>query len=347
MDYESLKMHLYDMNEDELFYKKYHYARQQKYSLEEFLAHLDMNDVLNRHLLILERPETLPLKFEDAFFFDLSDNNSIVVQRHNRFSPPLEHSHTFFELLFVYDGKCRQTVSGSEIEMHTGDVCIVPPDIEHILYSTEDSILINIMIRKDTLHTVLYNFLNSQNILSSFFLNNIYAKHANDYIIFHTGSDPALREAFLRMYWEDSNKERYYFQTISSTLILCFYLIIRNYEGSVQMPTFGRRLDVQRYALLEYIQQNYNSVTLASIADKFHYTPEYASRLIKEATNMTYTDIVLRIRMEKAEELLVNTNMSVASIASEVGYETTEHFIRRFKKYAHSTPTAYRQLHSG
>lgn len=346
MEFEALKMHLYEMNEDEQFYKKYHYARQQKYSLEKFLAELDMHDVLSRHLLILEKPETLPRAFEDSFFFDMTDNQSIVVQKHNRFSPPLIHSHTFFELVYVYDGKCRQLISGNELVMRTGDICIVPPEIEHTLYTTEDTILFNIMIRKDTLHTIFYNFLNSQNILSSFFLNNIYARRANDYILFHTGQDPALKDAFLRMYWENQNKERYYFQTISSTLILCFYLLIRDYESSVQMPKFNQRLDVQRYALIRFIQENYQSVSLSLIAERFHYTPEYASRIIKEATGMTFTDIIRRIRMEKAEELLVNTNITVARIAEEVGYETTEHFIRQFKKYAGETPTSYRKAHS-
>ena len=69
MEYEALKMHIYDMNEDEIFYKKYYFARQQQYSLEKFLAELDMRMVLRRNLLILERKETIPLIYEDSFFF--------------------------------------------------------------------------------------------------------------------------------------------------------------------------------------------------------------------------------------------------------------------------------------
>ena len=346
MEYEALKMQIYEMNEDELFYKKYYYARQQQYSLEKFLSELDMRDVLARKLIVLEKPETLPPKYEDSFFFDLSNNESIDVQKHNRYSPPFYHMHTFFELVYVYDGKCRQDISGTEIEMHTGDICIIPPDISHTIYSFDDSIILNIMIRKDTLHTIFQNFLASKNALSSFFLNNIYAKHANDYILFHTGYDAALKDGFLRMYWESLNKDRYYFQAISTTLTLVFYLLIRDYESSIQMPKFGHKLDVQRYAIIQYIQENYRDITLNDIADRFHYTPEYASKIIKKATNMTYTEIILRIRIEKAEDLLLNTNLSIAAISEEVGYDTTEHFIRQFKKYNHNTPTAYRKAFS-
>lgn len=345
MEYELMKMHLYDLNEDETFYRNYYFARQQQYSLEKFLSELDMKEIYKRKLLVLEKPETIPEVFEDSFFFDMTDNKSIIVQKHNRYSPPITHSHTFFELLYVYDGKCTQSISDVEITLHTGDICIVPPEIRHSISVFDDSIILNIMIRRDTLNTLFYSFMTSENALSSFFFNNIYSQRANDYILIHTGSDIQLKEAFLRMYWENLNKEKYYYETISSTLILCFYLIIRNYSDSIQMPEFAKKLDVQRYALIRYIQENYRDISLQSVADRFHFSPEYTSRLIKEATKMTYTQIVYRIRMEKSQELLLHTNMTISQISEEIGYDTSEHFIRQFKKYNNTTPTNYRRMH--
>ena len=48
-----------------------------------------------------EEEETIPEVFEDSFFFDLSNNDSIVVQKHERYSPAIEHSHTFFEITYI------------------------------------------------------------------------------------------------------------------------------------------------------------------------------------------------------------------------------------------------------
>ncbi len=70
------------------------------------------------------------------------------------------------------------------------------PGVDHSISVFDDSIVINIMLRRSTLHSMFYNFLNIPNKLSSFFLNNIYAKRANDYILFHSGIDPTLRESF-------------------------------------------------------------------------------------------------------------------------------------------------------
>jgi AraC-like DNA-binding protein/mannose-6-phosphate isomerase-like protein (cupin superfamily) len=343
MDITALKQHIYDLNEDELFYREYYKAGQDPTALKKFLVNLDMKDVLKRHLLIPEKKETIPPFFEDSYFFDLNDHDSIIVQKHNRYSPALLHKHTFFELLYVYDGKCDQKISGQSLTMHSGDFCIIPPGIEHSISVFDDSIILNIMLRRDTLHSMFYAFLNTPNILSSFFLNNIYTKKANDYIMFHTGTDPYLKDSFLWMLWESMNKQQYYYQAITNTLLLDFYLIIRNYGESVQMPLFDSRIDVQRYALIQYVQENYKDVTLSSLSAKFHYSNEYTSRLIKELTGMNYTEILRSVRIERSEDLLANSTMTVASIAEAVGYDTTEHYIRQFKKHTGMTPSAFRK----
>ena len=220
---------------------------------------------------------------------------------------------------------------------------MIPPGIRHSFAVFDDTIAINIMLRRDTLHTMFYSFLNTRNILSSFFLNNIYAKKANDYIMFRTGQDATISESFIWMLTESRNKEEYHYQAITNTLLLDFYLIIRRYSESVQMPLFDTRVDVQRYALIQYIQENYKDVTLSDLSNKFHYSNEYTSRLIKELTGMNYTDILRTVRIERSQDLLANSTMTVQTIAEAVGYDTTEHYIRQFKKHTGMTPSAYRK----
>lgn len=183
----------------------------------------------------------------------------------------------------------------------------------------------------------------SPNILSAFFLNNIYSENGNDYIVFHTGNDNEIRSGFLWMYWESLNRSLYWDQMISYTLMITFGLLIRNYEKSSELPTFNRKSDVQRFALLQFIQENYATVTLEQVAEKFHYTPEHVSRLFKSTTGKTFTQLLQQVRIEKAQILLSDTNLTVADIASQVGYDTTEHFIRLFKKNLKITPTEYRK----
>lgn len=344
MDYEALQTDIYRMNDDELFYKKYYYARQQEYSLKEFLATLNMNDIRKRNLMIPELPETIPPRFEDSFFFDPATNPSIVTVRHNRYTPSILHEHTFFEIVYIYDGSCKQTISNNKITLSTGDLCIIPPGIKHDISVFDDtSVILNCLVKKSTLHNIFFNFLNNANILSTFFLNNIYSESGNNYIIFHTGNDHEIHRGFLYTYWESINQTLYFDQMISYTLLLIFGLLIRLYERSVELPVFTKKTDVQRFALLQFIQDNYKNISLDDVAERFNYTPEYASKLIKKATGLTFTQILQQVRIEKAQVLLHDTNMTIANIANEVGYENTEHFIRTFKNKMHMTPTEYRR----
>lgn len=342
MDISELRHQIYNFNEEELFYKEQYEAREAG-QIYAYIAKQNIKEVIQRHLLIPEVKETIPPEFKDSFFFDMADKDSIVVQKHNRYSPALVHSHTFFELVYVYDGNCTQNISGQTISMRTGDFCVIPPSVEHSISVYDDSIIINIMLRRNTLHSMFYNFLNTPNKLSSFFLNNIYAKRANDYILFHSGMDPAIRESFVWMLWESMNKQEYSYQCITNSLLLDFYLFVRNYSESVQMPLFNSRIDVQRYAIIQYIQDNYRDVTLSTVAKRFHYSNEYTSRLIKDLMGMTYTDVVRTVRIERSQDFLANTTMTVANIAEAIGYDTPEHYIRQFKKHTGMTPSAYRK----
>ena len=139
------------------------------------------------------------------------------------------------------------------------------------------------------------------------------------------------------------NKQEYSYQCITNVLLLDFYLLVRNYSESVQMPLFNSKIDVQRYAIIQYIQDNYRDVTLSTVEKRFHYSNEYTSRLIKDLMGMTYTEVVRTVRIERSQDFLANTTMTVANIAEAIGYDTTEHYIRQFKKHTGMTPSAYRK----
>ncbi len=94
--------------------------------------------------------------------------------------------------------------------------------------------------------------------------------------------------------------------------------------------------------ILNYIQTNYQSVTLEELAEKFHLSEPYISKYIKEKSGKTFGEHVANVRMKKAKVLLKNGNMTVENIAYSVGYQNVEHFNRTFKKMYEMTPVQYR-----
>lgn len=129
-----------------------------------------------------------------------------------------------------------------------------------------------------------------------FFINSIYAQNVNDYIIFHSGDDFHIRTAVTFLLLENTNKEDYWQNMMINTTMNIFGLLLRNYEKSVELPSIVKKSDIQRFGLLRFIQENYIDITLNQIAEKFHYTPEYTSKLIKETTGMTFKQILQKVR---------------------------------------------------
>ena len=96
--------------------------------------------------------------------------------------------------------------------------------------------------------------------------------------------------------------------------------------------------------ILNFIQENYTSVTLEDLSGHFHLSKPYMSKYIKEKSGETFGDIVKNIRMKKAKTLLKNTSMTVENVSRTLGYDNVEHFSRSFKKTFQMTPMQYRNI---
>ena len=95
--------------------------------------------------------------------------------------------------------------------------------------------------------------------------------------------------------------------------------------------------------ILNYIIQNYASVTLRDVAAQFHFSEPYCSRMIADITGISFSELVTRIRLQNGENLLAHTQMSVADISDRIGYKNPETFIRSFSRNYHMTPSQYRK----
>lgn len=95
--------------------------------------------------------------------------------------------------------------------------------------------------------------------------------------------------------------------------------------------------------IINFIQKNYVDVTLDSLSEYCHLSKPYLSKYIKENAGITFQEVVREERMKRAKIMLRETNQTVESIATTVGYENVEHFNRLFKKAYGMTPVQYKK----
>ena len=100
--------------------------------------------------------------------------------------------------------------------------------------------------------------------------------------------------------------------------------------------------DERLMEMMNYIQSNYQTITLEDMAAQFHLSEPYISKYIHDKSGKTFVEQVTNIRMKKARTLLKNGNMTVENIALAVGYQNVEHFTRTFRKIYDMTPVQYR-----
>lgn len=93
-----------------------------------------------------------------------------------------------------------------------------------------------------------------------------------------------------------------------------------------------------------YLEQHYaEDLSLDTVAQHFFYNSSYFSILFKSNFGISFTDYVQRIRMQKARELLLQTDAKIAEIGRQTGYRDIKYFAKVFKKTFAHTPEEYRR----
>jgi AraC-like DNA-binding protein len=83
-------------------------------------------------------------------------------------------------------------------------------------------------------------------------------------------------------------------------------------------------------------------VTLRQIADRVHMSKNYFCKIFKQATKITFTEFVARVRVENAKKLLADPRWRMAEVADSTGFYSISQFNRVFRRYTGKSPTGYR-----
>ena len=259
----------------------------------------------------------------------------------------IPHTHNFFEITFVLTGSCTFLFEGESVTLSADDLCIVSPGSRHSLPFGEDCIAPSVMVRRSTFDSMFGNLLTQKDLLSLFFRNNLYGAKRANYLLLKTGNDPLVFHTMQQLHYESNLPDGYANDCSVSLLNLLLARALRSASAAVTLhhyEGFSER-DFDFALVLQYIQQNYRTVTLSSLAKTFHFSEAYLSKLIHKNLNQSFTDILRSLKMNHAVEYLLNTPMKISEIADAVGYDSVDHFSRTFRKVYGTAPLDYRKNH--
>lgn len=119
--------------------------------------------------------------------------------------------------------------------------------------------------------------------------------------------------------------------------------------SSVKMQSFDNDVDLAKInTVLNYITENFcNQMSAELVAEQLGMSLSKFSRFFRKATGNSFTDFVNRIRINKACQLLMNTDQYVTNVCYDVGFNNVANFNRRFLELKGITPKEFRRRADG
>ena len=101
-------------------------------------------------------------------------------------------------------------------------------------------------------------------------------------------------------------------------------------------------------SIVAYVEKHYSSdLYLERIAQELGLSVKYISKVFKEKTGRNLSDYINEVRIQHVKEMLMQTDMSIASISEAAGIYSRSTLIRLFRKYEGVTSSEYRELAHG
>lgn len=295
-------------------------------------------------------PEMIKVNGRPVFLFDRIGNLSldkIKITKHERFAAVPMHVHTWIEINYMYSGSCTQVINDETVVLTEGQLILIDTQVPHAIMNTgENDILINILLSKEMLTTAFLSRLSNKGIITDFLINAISeGRDHNHYIIFHSQENKKIPRLMREMLCEYFDQTAYYDEIIESYMVIIFTELLRVFKYDAHQPHAQTVNETSLIQILQYIENHYQTCTLASAAAHFNYSTSYFSTLIKKHTGKTFNELVRMQKLTHACLLIEQTKEPIYEIARKVGYDNLTFFYKKFKQVYGVSPQEYRLGH--
>jgi two-component system, response regulator YesN len=96
----------------------------------------------------------------------------------------------------------------------------------------------------------------------------------------------------------------------------------------------------------QYIRSHLDSdLSLTGLSNLFNYSSSYLSRVFSQTAGVSLTSYINLKRVDKAKELLQQTNANIQDVSAKVGFDSSQYFSIVFKKVVGTSPREFRSLY--
>ena len=254
----------------------------------------------------------------------------------------LFHWHPELEINYVYEGSARYHIDYDFFNSEPGDIVLIRPNGMHSIHPIEnqnhitDTFQFHLdMIGHSIIDQVSLRYLQPLQTSSFKFIPCIKPDME--------GYDE-IKICLFIIFDLSRNEGRHFELLLKAKLNELIYLLYF-YRYVVKKNTDDAyRKNEKIRELIDFINRNNEkNLTIEYLADFIGYSKTHFMSVFKQHTGTSCTEFVIQVRLNKASDLLINTNYSILDIANRIGFNNLSNFNRQFKRYYQTTPSHYRK----
>ena len=253
------------------------------------------------------------------------------------------HRQDYFFIKYAYQYKFDvfSYKYDNELTVHQGECYIGQPFAGYALQgrSCRELILVEVLIRREAFFRTFLPAISANSGLFRFFLAPQMNEFSDEFIHLSFGKDSYVRNLVEMMVIEYANKKADSQELLKLLVLTMLTYAARIYKGQLPPSTESRLSD----KIIRYMNDHTDAVSLKEIAAVFSYHPNYISKVLHEETGQTFSQILLKLRMERALTLLKGSTLTMEEIAYMLGYSNSSNFYKAFREYFHTSPAVWRE----
>lgn len=240
------------------------------------------------------------------------------------------HKHLRIEINYVKRGNCILHLGDESVTFRKGEVMIITPHVNHRFEAGPEG---TVLMQLEFLPEIFSHFNFNANAATGesaplfvFSEENRLIKIVNSAPIIHT---------IQNIVNELEQKSAYY-----QHLVVMYYaellILIYRYMNETYLPVCTNESFKKA---VTYIRQNYHrNINIGHVAVHAGISERYLRRLFSQYLNLAPLDYLNRLRVNKAVELLRNTDMLIKEISFQCGFQSPQYFSRVFKQQMGISP---------
>lgn len=254
------------------------------------------------------------------------------------------HGHAFHELVIILGGSGRHATTNEAYRIERGDVFLISGDTQHCYAEPNRLSLVNILFFPKVLRLPLADLRRLPGYHVLFLVEpKLRRQHGfRGRLRLNTKQLAETSQLITRIEEEIAKRKPGYRTMASVHLMHLICYLSRCYSSGEDSP--DERPWLRLGEVLSHIENNYaKSISVEQLAEIACMSESSLMRSFHKVTGKSPIDYVISVRVSRAGELLLRTDMNITEVAYACGFTDSNYFSRQFRRLRDCSPREYRQ----